>query len=205
MKKIFLFLIMAMAFSSYAQEIVSKKVLKYTAVVEEGDKVLQVKMSYGSADIQNLWQLKALKYELIKRVDLVYTTYKSEASFDQYELNKQRLDRLKTVFPELFSNKMTQYREVGVTNCHSSTEGESLFHGFYIIYRPKATKEVVEKQIKKLLELIDESEEEEINNVAIAEPTVESYDVSEVVIYEEKTPVYSDFSDRKRKRRKGKK
>lgn len=48
--------------------------------------------------------IATLRHSNITQVDLVYSQYKSVESFNQQELNKQRLEELNKYFPEVFEN-----------------------------------------------------------------------------------------------------
>ncbi len=155
---------------------------------EAGDEIFKVKMQYGSSKITNLSQLKSLKFEVIKKVELVYTTFATSPDFNQKKLNEERLKNLKSQRADFFSNELTTYSEVPINGCHSMEEGRRAFHGFRITYRPVPSPERTEREITKLLKILEEepetadlnSEKEEV----VEKSTAPGKAVSEVAVLE---------------------
>jgi hypothetical protein len=120
--------------SSYA--IVLDTISLSTYHVQDTDpdyKVLTIETGYGEFMIKNEADLAKLKNASIVSVDLVYTRYPQDESFD--ELNKKRIGFLHLICPDVFGNPVTKWRLVAQTNCTSKTKAASMFHGFVITYR----------------------------------------------------------------------
>lgn len=69
----------------------------------------------------------------IRKIILVYTTYKYSPAFDQEKLNYRRLLSLYKMAPELFDHTDIEWEMAGQTGCNSREEGNDFFHGFVII------------------------------------------------------------------------
>lgn len=179
------FIFLLFSIETFAQDItLGGSSASYKPTIEPGDELLQVKMSYGNADITNITALKNFKYQVIKRVELVYTQYSEVDDFDQEKLNTQRRDQLLKIHPKLLDNPMTSYEEIGIKDCKSADDGHRMFHGFNIIYRPLPSLARTETEIKGLMKLLEEldeiPEDEEDSEVDI--PAVEKvYSTSEIV------------------------
>ena len=98
--------------------------------------------------------LQAIKEATVLRVELVYTAFSSEASFDQIELNTKRLTAFQSKLPELFSNPVIEWRLIEQTGCNSPETCDELFHGFIVTARPAFTPEKTEEEIKYIEDLL---------------------------------------------------
>jgi hypothetical protein len=97
-----------------------EKTIKITAEVGQNIKLIQ-------ADIDKIKKLK------IHHIDLVYTSYKGAASFDQEKLNRSRINKLKSALPQVRRDDPTwkYIEQSGATNIE---EAKAYFHGFIIHY-----------------------------------------------------------------------
>lgn len=77
-------------------------------------------------------KLSESELEKVKSVSLIYTQYKLSETFDQYQLNMQRMDALFQMFPHLKSNKSISFYWIGQTGCTDPVTCKSYFHGFEI-------------------------------------------------------------------------
>lgn len=131
----------------FAQNIVQRDTVKtyekLTGV--PGTEVLEVPVNFDEANL-----LKNLPSELknlsIQQIDLVYTTYKENPTFDQQTLNQQRINALLKKFPSA-KNPVINWRVIGQSAATDNLSAHQLFHGFVIYYRPTPTKESVESEI----------------------------------------------------------
>lgn len=131
----------------FAQNIVQRDTVKtyekLTGV--PGTEVLEVPVNFDEANL-----LKNLPSELkdlsIQQIDLVYTTYKENPSFDQQALNQQRINALLKKFPSA-KNPVINWRVIGQSAATDNLSAHQLFHGFVIYYRPTPTKESIESEI----------------------------------------------------------
>lgn len=113
--------------------------------------------------------LADIRQSVILRVELVYTAYKAESSFDQVALNKDRLARLQSILPELFEIVMIDWRLVEQTGCNSPETCQDFFHGFVLTARPIATEAEMEKEIAFVRKLLRESDPELATDSLIAD------------------------------------
>lgn len=98
--------------------------------------------------------LQAIKDATVLRVELVYTAFSSEESFDQIALNTKRLNAFESKLPELFTNPVIEWRLIEQTGCNSPAACDQLFHGFIITARPKFTAEKTEEEVKYIEDLL---------------------------------------------------
>lgn len=113
--------------------------------------------NYASPVILNLQEIEQLKGKAIIKVELIYTTHKEVMTFDQLQLNKNRLINLEKAYPELYKNTLIKWEVTGQTDCKSRQIGQGFFHGFLITYRPPFTKEDTEKEIAFIERMLSES------------------------------------------------
>lgn len=92
---------------------------------------IMLSMNYGSSNINNPSELKKIKFEQIKRVDLIYTGYPA-SSFN--DLTEKRLQSLMRLNPALFSKKDVEWNLVVQNNCQDESSAKFLYHGFVIYY-----------------------------------------------------------------------
>ncbi len=90
-----------------------------------------------------------LKSLTIERIDLVYTTYKENPSFDQAKLNEGRINRIKSAWPETKS-PLINWNLIGQTQATDNSSARSLFHGFVVYYREKPTAESIESELEQI-------------------------------------------------------
>jgi hypothetical protein len=105
------------------------------------NRVVYISCPFASPVFDNPQAVKALKGHVIEKVQLVYTTYRQDASFSQQKLNQNRLRNLEIILPDAFSSALTEWQLVGQTGAATPEEGKNYFHGFVITYRdaPSAT------------------------------------------------------------------
>ena len=89
----------------------------------------------------------------VLKVELVYTAYRSEASFDQNALNEKRLLSLQAQIPSLFSDYSIEWKLVEQTGCNSPATCNKLFHGFIVTTRAPYTEEDMKEEMAFLDEL----------------------------------------------------
>ncbi len=97
--------------------------------------------------------LKQIKASTVLSIELVYSAFKSSESFDQTGLNKQRLQSLKALIPELFTNNLIQWKIIEQNGCDSPESCNKLFHGFIVNIRPEPTAESMKAEVDFLDEL----------------------------------------------------
>lgn len=115
-----------------------------------GKNILVLETPFAQAEFISPMLASAAKNKLIEKVQLVYTTYRLSETFDQQQLNQQRLKNLYAILPDAFSNMMTEWELVAQTGAHSPEEGKNYFHGFVITWRDDASPELVKEEMSKL-------------------------------------------------------
>src|SRR5687768_3800250 len=101
--------------------------------IEPGFKMVKIETGYGEFTVRNIEDLEKLRNASIASVDLVFTRYPVDESFD--ELNRKRVAFLNLMCPDIFGNPVTKWRMVAQTGCNSKSKASSMFHGFVITYR----------------------------------------------------------------------
>ena len=100
-------------------------------------------------DSSHEWRLANLA---IARVDLVYTRYRLSETFDQRDLNRQRLENLQAYFPDWLDNPAIEWGMIEQTGLTDHNKGDNYFHGFRITHR----KEFTEADLNAELELLEQ-------------------------------------------------
>lgn len=136
--------------------------------------------------------LKQIKASTVLSIELVYSAYKSTESFDQTSLNKQRLQSLKAVLPELFTNNLIQWKIIEQNGCDSPESCNGLFHGFIVNIRPDPTPESMKAEVAFLNELFGSSESH-IESESYISSSISDYDASEKVLYS-KLPTKEEYT-----------
>ena len=88
-----------------------------------------------------------LKGRVIVKIELVYTTFREVDTFNQQQLNYQRLLSLEKAAPELFLNNTIEWKLVAQTACSSSAQGKKTFHGFIVYLRPEQNEETLKAEL----------------------------------------------------------
>jgi hypothetical protein len=113
-------------------------------------RTLLIECPFASAEILNPAIAAQAKGQVIEKVHLVYTTYRSDESFSQQKLNQQRLRNLQAILPEAFSSPLTEWQLVGQTVATNPEEGRKCFHGFAITYRIPASETTIKRESDRL-------------------------------------------------------
>lgn len=95
------------------------------------DKVI-IKMPFGSDSILNPAAIRMLDGKMVTRVELVYTSFKTDQHFDQPELNRNRIASLRKLAPSLFENSFIEWKVVAQTAAKDIETAKTYFHGFII-------------------------------------------------------------------------
>ncbi|MGY2131087.1 hypothetical protein ACW9KT_02580 [Hymenobacter sp. HD11105] len=96
---------------------------------------LRLPSTFSGADLQAL----RLKERHIVRVDLVYTAFRLNPTFNQRQLNLSRLRNLAAGLPGLLQDESVTWTLVEQTGCNSPTECQPFFHGFVVYVSRHAT------------------------------------------------------------------
>lgn len=127
------------------------KPVKYQeAEAYPGRAIVYLECPFASPVFENPAVVKPLKGQLIEKVQLVYTTYRSDVSFSQQKLNQQRLKNLQLLLPEAFSSALTEWELVGQTGADSPETGREYFHGFVITYRTPPSGSSIKEELTLL-------------------------------------------------------
>lgn len=151
---------------------------------KQSENTIYLKTNFASSTIVNPSELKKIANNVILKIDLVFTTFKSSETFDQKLLNRSRLLSLIRLDSEILKNEMIEWNVIGQTACSSVENGEDFFHGFVITYRPNSTKETVEKEIE-YIEKVIAGEDPNSETVEVIE------EKSEVFSIVEEMPIYN--------------
>jgi hypothetical protein len=146
--KLLLFGILLLSyFSTLAQINIDERIVEvYEAdPILAGDRIQYIPVNFDASEL--LTQIPSeLKSLTIERIDLVYTTYKESPEFDQEQLNRNRIKRLKSAWPET-KNPLIHWNVIGQSQAMDKVSAKSFFHGFVVYYREKPTKESIEREL----------------------------------------------------------
>jgi hypothetical protein len=92
---------------------------------------LQLSMSYGNTSITNAKDLEKIEEKMIRRIDLVYSSFPVQGYND---LTEKRLMSLYKIAPSLFDRKDISWNLVVQNNCQDEEAAKGLFHGFVVYY-----------------------------------------------------------------------
>jgi len=92
---------------------------------------IKLKMNYAGNTFVSKSNMNALQNNEILQVDLVYTSFKRDANFDQLALNKKRITQLKKEH-SIFSNKNIKWQFIEQEGATDFKEAKDYFHGFVV-------------------------------------------------------------------------
>ncbi|WBA40811.1 hypothetical protein [Hymenobacter canadensis] len=96
---------------------------------------LQLPSTFSGADLRAL----NLQSRHIVRIDLVYTAFKLNPTFNQRQLNLSRIRNLAAAVPGLLQDESVTWTLVEQTGCKSPIECQPFFHGFVVYVARHAT------------------------------------------------------------------
>ena len=153
-KLLLLLTLFSIQFSLFSQKVKIDDLLLmkpiYTQKFDEHKRtpnIIKLKMDFNSPEIINPLDVNFLKDASIIKVELYYTAFQISEKFSQPKLNRERLQNLKNIFPELFNQSFVTWEFKAQSDCKSEHVARGYFHGFVITYLPKPTIEDTKKEI----------------------------------------------------------
>lgn len=116
---------------------------------------LYIATPFAKELILNPEQKQLLQEKVIVKLELVYTQFRTVRSFNQKELNLNRLKELEQLVPQLFVHRLWNFELVSQTNGNSREECNDMFHGFIVTFRPNSTTNTLDLEANYLEELVD--------------------------------------------------
>lgn len=86
----------------------------------------------------------------VQTVYYLYTSFRQNPSFDQKKLNRERIERLVQLMPEVLENPYIEWKVIEQTGCTSAEMGRSYYHGFVLEYRTELSSKEREQEIANL-------------------------------------------------------
>lgn len=111
---------------------------------------IKLKMDFNSPIIINPNDVNFLRDASILKVELYYTAFQISEKFSQPKLNKERLQNLKKIFPELFNQSFVIWEFKAQNDCKTEQIAREYFHGFVITYKSKSSTEDMHKEIASI-------------------------------------------------------
>lgn len=162
--------------------------------------------------------LESISDTIVERIELVYTVFRRELTYDQVKLNKTRYEMLQWFFPEAFKSNLIEWRLMAQDGATDYETAKDYFHGFVIYLKPhRVTTEdgeiintVMDRRIDestaKVLETNEEIESVKNTLKQVFESTG-TKTISETVVSWEEKQVWTGFylHSNPKKRGKGKK
>lgn len=102
-----------------------------------GEDQLKLEMDFAESRVVNWRDLKELRGRQVMMIDLIYTDFRLSESFDQPELNRERVKSLWKLNADIVNDPNIRWRFIAQTDCKSRSCAEDLFHGFIIYSREK--------------------------------------------------------------------
>lgn len=115
---------------------------------------LYIATPFAKPIILNPEQEKLLKEKVVFKIELVYTKFRTSPTFNQVNLNLNRLKELKKVAPQLFENPLWEYELISQTNGNSREYCNNMFHGFIITLRPNSNKNNLKQEGNYITNLV---------------------------------------------------
>lgn len=112
----------------YTQKLIENNSIKNT---------VKLKMDFNSPIIINCSSINAIKGVSVIKVELYYTAFQISERFSQPKLNKERLENLKSIFPDLFNQSYVTWEFKAQNDCKDEQTARNYFHGFIITYVPR--------------------------------------------------------------------
>lgn len=106
---------------------------------------------FNAVQFENAADLATLTNKVIIKIELVFTTFKKNETFDQHALNKKRLHYLFEKVPNIAAQQAIEWSLIGQTACKTVEEGRDFFHGILIKYKelPTPASSLIEQQFIK--------------------------------------------------------
>tara|TARA_B100000809_G_scaffold57505_2_gene53634 strand:- start:8208 stop:9488 length:1281 start_codon:yes stop_codon:yes gene_type:complete len=115
---------------------------------------LYISMPFAKKLVLNPEQKKQLQERVSIKLELVYTKYRTVKSFDQKNLNQNRLKELNNLVPALFENRFWGFNLISQTKGNSREECNKMFHGFIVTFRPNSSKSMLAAEANYLTDLV---------------------------------------------------
>ena len=115
---------------------------------------LAISMPFSDELILNPEQKRYFEEQVVIKIELVYTKYRTSTTFDQKKLNHNRLIELKKLLPALFENSLWEFALVSQTNGNSREECDTMFHGFIITFRPNSSSNTLAQETEYLEKVV---------------------------------------------------
>ncbi|MFK8038754.1 MAG: hypothetical protein AB8B74_10725 [Crocinitomicaceae bacterium] len=144
MRRIFFYLLLLFSAVTYGQSI--EQIIKQNrhqidrVEVKLSDRITYISSNFAKPQITTINLRDKVKSLAVSKVYYVYTAYKKSPGFDQFKLDRQRFNELKSLYPILFENSLIEWEILEQTGLEIHTEGEGYFHGFILVHRPLPSK-----------------------------------------------------------------
>jgi hypothetical protein len=115
---------------------------------------IYISMPFAKKTVLNPNQEKILAEKAVIKIELVYTKYRTSESFNQEQLNVNRLQELNSLAPQLFENRFWNFELISQTKAITREEGNKMFHGFIITFRPNSTNNTLSLEADYLDDLL---------------------------------------------------
>ena len=116
---------------------------------------LAIAMPFAKEIILNPEQRSYFDEQVVVKIELVYTKYRTSPTFDQKMLNYNRLVELKKLLPDLFENPLWDFALMSQTNGNSREECNPMFHGFIFTFRPNSSSTTLAAESNYLQQVVD--------------------------------------------------
>ncbi len=150
----FCFVLNVQAQNSFADRVMksAKEVFLKKYEFDTTQAYILVNSTFGEEDLTQI----DLSSTRITKIDYVSTTHNLTEVFDQYQLDKNRINSLVRSNRFLRSYEYLTWEFFRQDGCKSSWDCKDYFHGFVIYYSPEPSKESMKYEIESLLDFSEE-------------------------------------------------
>lgn len=115
--------------------------------IKPSDRITYISSNFANPQITTTDLRDKVKKLAVTKVYYVYTSYRRSRNFDQVQLDRQRFEQLKVLYPILFETDLIEWEILEQTGLEIHTKGEGYFHGFILVHRPVPTEEGRNKEL----------------------------------------------------------
>ncbi|MCO6501018.1 MAG: hypothetical protein J5I47_11685 [Vicingus serpentipes] len=144
--------VLAQSFNELVNQ--TPQVVDKVEVDELKENQLFIATPFAKELIINPEQKQLFQEKVIVKLELVYTQYRTVPSFNQKQLNINRLEELNKLVPNIFKFRLWGFDLVSQTNGSSREECDKMFHGFIVTFRPNSTAKTLRAEANYLENLV---------------------------------------------------
>ena len=173
-----------------AQTFSAMEILDQQAIPVTGFKVnrldehqMALRTKFAEYTILNREDILLLEDKVIYGVSLIFTKFSASEEFNQYDLNRNRIQELQMMLPRAFEETVN-WTLLEHIDCSTAEQGKKLFHGFIITYRPHPDSLLLKKELDMIKkQVIGETVrvKDTLNKYVVPKKIESSYDMLQMI------------------------